>query len=126
MSGRRLNPRYAVQKVVVIAQFALRHELFRVPCRDIGLGGVFLKTRERVPPGEEVNLAVRLPVPEGMRTLELHGTVVRADHDGVAVAFCYRKEDEGVRAELEAYLDGLEPPTERVPAPVFEDDLKGR
>lgn len=109
--GRRQHPRYRAEEVVVIAQFATSHELFRVPCRDIGVGGVFLETRHRATVGETVALTLKLPSGDGAHTIEIVGEVVRADDDGsgLALAFLWPEGDGVARSALEACLGELDP-----------------
>lgn len=108
--GRRRHPRFASAEIVVIAQFSTAQELFRVPCRDISMGGIFLQTRHRAAAGQAVSLLLRLPIEDGIRSVEVVAEVVRnaPDGSGVALRFTWMEGDESAQGALQACLDTFE------------------
>ena len=55
--------------------------------RDLSLKGIFVNTSEKIPIGEKCNVTVRLTGMVDALSLEMEGTVVRDDKNGLAVDF---------------------------------------
>ena len=94
VAHRRQYPRYST---VFSTKYRVREGTFRDLIRDIGAGGVFVRTRRTIKQGRSINL--QLPIFAFEKRLSIMGTVVRCDSKGFAVMF-----DEPV--EVKIFKDG--------------------
>lgn len=68
--------------VSLIAHCQIGSRFVRNPVADLSLGGLYLRTRERVKEGTPVRVAIALPYEDGPRFCTLVGSVARIDKDG--------------------------------------------
>ena len=79
---RREYPRYTA---VFSMKCTAREGKFRDLTRDVGAGGVFIRSKRKVERGRRIN--VQFPIFAFEKKLSLMGTVVRCEPDGFAVMF---------------------------------------
>ncbi|PIE67049.1 MAG: hypothetical protein CSA23_06175 [Deltaproteobacteria bacterium] len=101
---RRQYPRYAA---VFSTKCSAKEGKFRDLTRDVGAGGVFIRTKQRVRQGGRIN--IQFPIFAFEKNLSLIGTVVRSEPEGLAVMF-----DEAIDVRL--FKDG------RFPGNMKEDE----
>jgi hypothetical protein len=80
--NRRRHPRHTA---LFSAKYTAKEGPFRDLIKDIGAGGVFVRTRRQVIQGRAINL--QIPILVFGKRLSLMGTVVRCDATGFAVRF---------------------------------------
>lgn len=68
-----------------------RHQTIRGEVKNISLDGMFIKTAEKIPQGEMVEMMVSLSGDTSCLTINLEGVVSRSLEDGIALQ--YRKVD---------------------------------
>lgn len=97
--------------VSLTAHCRIGHRFVREPVADLSLGGLYLKTKEKViEPGIPVQVALALPYSDGPRFCTLAGQVVRIDRDahgkllGMGVSFASEEIGADDRSTLETYL----------------------
>lgn len=85
MNSRPEKRRYPRRTSYIIAEYTVREGTFRDIIKNIGAGGLFIKTTRKVSAGQPVS--IKFPLFDFDQIIEVHGRVVRRDTDGVAVAF---------------------------------------
>ncbi len=86
---------------------------------NISLGGILVGGTERLPLGSACGVAILLEEAEAGKRIVTRGTVVRADADGMAIAFSRDLEPTSLDA-LRALIRSLNPEADQV----FEADIK--
>jgi hypothetical protein len=86
---------------------------------NISLGGILVGGTERLPLGSACGVAILLEDAEAGKRIVTRGTVVRADADGMAIAFSRDLEPASLEA-LRALIQSLSPQTDQA----FETDIK--
>ena len=84
------------------AKYTAKEGTYRDLIKDIGVGGVFVATRQKIDKGRPVNL--QLPILAFGKRLSLMGKVVRCNAEGFAVMF-----DEPFNEKL--FNEGMRGPT---------------
>ena len=79
---RRQYTRYTA---VFSAKYTASEGKFRDLTRDVGAGGVFIRTQRKIKQGRRIN--VQFPVFAFEQRLSLMGTVLRCEPEGIAVIF---------------------------------------
>jgi Tfp pilus assembly protein PilZ len=79
-----------------------RNRIFREYIVDISAGGIFIRTNQTVPVGNEITLTVPFPY---QNYLTISGIVVRNTPDGIAVRF--HRSDIELVARLESLVDEI-------------------
>lgn len=79
-----------------------RNRVFREYIVDISAGGIFIKTSNEVPVGNEISLTI--PVPHS-NYLTISGIVVRSLPEGIAVRF--NRNDLELVSQLESFVDEI-------------------
>lgn len=97
VAHRRQYSRYTP---VFSAKYTIREGTFRDLIKNVGAGGVFIRTRRRVDLGRPVN--IQFPIFAFGIWLSIMGRVVRCESEGFAVMF-----DEAMDVRL--FNDGLFP-----------------
>ena len=69
----------------IIAEYLVKERTFRDVIKNIGAGGLFVRTSRRVAVGQPILL--RFPLFQFANTIEVSGKVVRIDRNGFAVRF---------------------------------------
>ena len=82
VAHRRQYPRYTA---VFSTKYAVKEGMFRDLIRDIGAGGVFVRTRRKITQGRSIN--IQFPIFAFEKRLSLMGTIVRCESEGFAVMF---------------------------------------
>jgi len=80
--NRRRHPRHTA---LFSAKYTAKEGPFRDLVKDIGAGGVFVRTRRKVIQGRAIN--IQIPILVFGKRLSLMGTVVRSNAMGFAVRF---------------------------------------
>ena len=80
--NRRRHPR---RTALFSAKYTSKEGTYRDLVRDIGAGGVFVRTRRKMVQGRTINL--QIPILVFGKRLSLMGTVVRCDGEGFAMMF---------------------------------------
>jgi len=91
----------------IIAEYTVKEGTHRDVIKNIGAGGLFIRTSRRVAEGQPIVL--EFPLFRFDNTIRVTGKVVRRDADGFAVAF-------------DALLDALESKNGQLPEIVHEID----
>ncbi|WP_286355957.1 PilZ domain-containing protein [Geothrix oryzae] len=86
---------------------------------NISLGGILVGGTERLPLGSACGVAILLEEAEAGKRIVTRGTVLRADADGMAIAFSRDLEPTSLDA-LRALIRSLNPEADQV----FEADIK--
>ena len=79
---RRQYPRYAA---VFSTKCSAKEGKFRDLTRDVGAGGVFIRTNRKIRQGRRIN--IQFPIFAFEKKLSLMGIVVRCENEGIAVKF---------------------------------------
>ena len=79
---RRQYTRYAA---AFSAKYTGKEGKFRELTRDVGAGGVFIRTKRKIKKGRRIN--IQFPIFAFEKNLSLMGTVVRCEPEGFAVMF---------------------------------------
>jgi len=69
----------------IIAEYTVKEGTHRDVIKNIGAGGLFIRTSRKVAEGQSIVL--EFPLFRFDNTIKVSGTVVRADSDGFAVTF---------------------------------------
>ena len=69
----------------IIAEYTVKEGTHRDVIKNIGAGGLFIRTSRKVAEGQSIVL--EFPLFRFDNTIKVSGTVVRTDSDGFAVAF---------------------------------------
>jgi hypothetical protein len=69
----------------IIAKYTVKEGTFRDVIKNIGAGGLFVRTSRKIAHGQSIIL--EFPLFQFDNTVEVSGKVVRTDFDGFAVAF---------------------------------------
>jgi len=80
--SRRQYPR---RTAYIIAEYTVLEGNFRDIIKNIGAGGLFIRTERNIAVGQPI--LTKFPLYNFDNTLEASGRVVRRDHDGFAVTF---------------------------------------
>jgi Tfp pilus assembly protein PilZ len=91
----------------IIAEYTVKEGTHRDVIKNIGAGGLFIRTSRKIAEGQSIVL--KFPLFRFDNTIEVSGTVVRVDSDGFAVAF-------------DELLDALETKNGQLPEIVHEID----
>ena len=78
------RPEYPNSTAYIIAKYSTKEGTHRDVIKNIGAGGLFVKTSRKVSPGQAV--AIEFPLFQ-FDNIKTTGQVVRRDHDGFAVEF---------------------------------------
>ena len=79
---RRQYPRFTA---VFSTKYAVQEGKFRDLTRDVGAGGIFIRTTREIKHGQRVN--IQFPIFAFDQRLSLMGSVVRCEPEGFAVMF---------------------------------------
>ena len=85
MKPRNEQRQYPRRTSYIIAEYTTLEGTFRDIIKNIGAGGLFIKTYRSVAVGQPI--LVRFPLFNFDQTVEASGRVVRRDPDGIAVTF---------------------------------------
>ena len=85
----------------IIAEYTVREGKFRDVMKNIGAGGLFIRTSRKIKTGQPILL--EFPLFRFENNIRVSGQVIRRDHDGFAVAF-----DEPLE-ELNGLISGNQP-----------------
>jgi Tfp pilus assembly protein PilZ len=91
----------------IIAEYTVKEGTHRDVIKNIGAGGLFIRTSRKIAEGQSILL--EFPLFRFDNTIQVSGKVVRVDSDGFAVAF-------------DALLDVLESKNGQLPEIVHEID----
>ena len=69
----------------IIAEYMVREGKFRDVIKNIGAGGLFMRTSRKIKTGQPIVL--EFPLFRFENIIRVSGEVIRRDHDGFAVAF---------------------------------------
>ena len=81
-SNRQEHPR---RTSFIIAEYTVKEGTHRDVVKNIGAGGLFIKTSRKVSLGQTIVL--EFPLFQFDQTVKITGQVIRRDHDGFAVEF---------------------------------------
>ncbi|MFO7713662.1 PilZ domain-containing protein [Desulfosarcina sp.] len=105
MSPKSKRPQRSRRTSYIIAQYTVKEGTHRDVIKNIGAGGLYIRTTRKISEGQSIQL--EFPLFRFDNTVVVSGKVVRTDSDGFAVAF-----DEP--------LDALESKNGRLPEIVHE------
>jgi len=91
----------------IIAEYTVKEGTHRDVIKNIGAGGLFIRTSRKIAEGQSIML--KFPLFQFDNTIEVSGTVVRVGSGGFAVAF-------------DKHLDALESKDGQLPMIVHEID----
>jgi uncharacterized protein (TIGR02266 family) len=94
---KRKHPRKAYFMAV---DYATEDRAYKDFIRDIGMGGVFIRTRMPFSVGQEISLS--FPLPDQRRHVKINGEIVRAGEQGIGVRFKMNSKDQ--ETEIESLL----------------------
>jgi len=80
--NRQEHPR---RTAYIIAEYTINEGTHRDVIKNIGAGGLFIKTSRKVSLGQ--NIALEFPLLQFDKIIKITGQVIRRDHDGFAVEF---------------------------------------
>ncbi|MBR9985995.1 MAG: PilZ domain-containing protein [Desulfosarcina sp.] len=79
------NRQYSRRTAYIIAEYTVLEGIFRDKIKNIGAGGLFIRTDRKIAVGQPIS--IRFPLFNFDKTLHASGRVVRRDPDGFAVTF---------------------------------------
>ncbi len=79
------NRQYPRLTAYIIAEYTVLEGRFRDKIKNIGAGGIFIKTDRNIAVGQPI--LIKFPLFNYDKTLQVSGRVVRRDPDGFAVTF---------------------------------------
>ena len=85
MKSKNEQRQYPRRTSYIIAEYTTLEGTFRDIIKNIGAGGLFIKTHRRVAVGQPI--VVRFPLFNFDQTIKVSGRIVRRDPDGIAVTF---------------------------------------
>jgi Tfp pilus assembly protein PilZ len=85
MKTKNEQRQYSRRTAYIIAEYTVLEGKFRDIIKNIGAGGLFIKTYRKVAVGQPV--WIEFPLFNLDQTIEATGRVVRRDPDGIAVTF---------------------------------------
>ena len=80
--NRQEHPR---RTAYIIAEYTVKEGTHRDVIKNIGAGGLFIKTSRKVSLGQAI--ALEFPLFQVDKIINISGKVIRRDHDGFAVEF---------------------------------------
>ncbi|WP_319525708.1 PilZ domain-containing protein [uncultured Desulfosarcina sp.] len=102
---------YPHRTAYIIAKYTVKEGTHRDVIKNIGAGGLFIKTSRKVSLGQAV--ALEFPLFQFDKIIKISGQVIRGDHDGFAV-------------EFDKPLDGLDCKDGEFPEIVHESERASR
>ena len=85
MKPRNEQRHYPRRTSYIIAEYTTLEGTFRDIIKNIGAGGLFIKTHRSIAVGQPI--LVKFPLFNFDQTMQVAGRVVRRDPDGIAVTF---------------------------------------
>ncbi len=82
--------------------YITKNQTYREYIVDISAGGIFIKTQETLPAGNEITLTVPFP---NKNYLTISGLVVRSSSEGIAVKF--NRSDLELVSQIESLVDEI-------------------
>ena len=79
------NRQYPRRTSHIVAEYAVLEGTFRDEIKNIGAGGMFIKTEKKIAVGQPIR--VKFPLFDFDQIIQTSGRVVRSDSDGIAVTF---------------------------------------
>ena len=85
MSPKPNRHQHSRRTAYIIAKYTVREGTYRDVIKNIGAGGLFVRTSRKIAEGQSIIL--KFPLFQFDNTVQISGKVVRNDHDGFAVIF---------------------------------------
>jgi Tfp pilus assembly protein PilZ len=79
------NRQYPRRTSYIVAEYTVLEGTFRDIIKNIGAGGIFIKTERRIAVGQPIQ--VKFPLFDFDQIMQVSGRVVRNESDGIAVTF---------------------------------------
>ena len=79
------NRQYPRRTLSIVAEYIVLEGTFRDEIKNIGAGGMFIKTERRIAVGQPIR--IKFPLFDFDQIIQTSGRVVRNDADGIAVTF---------------------------------------
>lgn len=95
--------KYPRKPYFMAVDYATEDRAYKDFIKDIGMGGVFIRTRIPFSVGQEVSLS--FPLPDQKRHIKISGEIVRAGEQGIGVKFKMNQKDQ--ETEIQSLLGML-------------------